>query len=145
MCGAIRYEANVQPFWSGFCHCRTCQQATGGPFAVFVDFRREELKFVKAKPKIYHSTPWGERGFCSNCGSPISMGYRGDYMSSDRLGLIGIYVGSLDQPEIACPTEHQAVETQVPWLVIDDELPRKRLEDDLQVQRAMAKTGKRSG
>ena len=138
MCGSIRYEASAQPFWSGYCHCRTCQRATGGPFGLFVDFRRDELKFSKGKPKIYHSTPWGERGFCANCGSPISMGYRGEHMSKERLECIGIYVGSLDEPEIAHPTEHQAVETQLPWLVVDDGLPRSRLKDDLQVQEAMA-------
>ena len=66
------------------------------------------------------------------------MGYRGKHMSDERLASIGIYVGSLDHPEIARPTEHQAVETQIPWLVLDDGLPRSRLEDDLQVQQAMA-------
>lgn len=138
LCGAIRYEANADPFWSGYCHCRTCQRATGGPFGLFVDFRREELKFTKGNPKIFHSTPWGERGFCSDCGSPIWMGYRGDYMSKDRLELIGIYVGSLDRPDIARPTEHQGIEAQISWLVIDDGLPRSRLADDMQVQKAMA-------
>lgn len=138
LCGAIRYEASAQPFWSGYCHCRTCQRATGGLFALFIAFRREELKFIKGEPKFYGSTPWGERGFCSKCGSPLLMRYRGEHLSEQRLGCFGIYVGSLDHPEIARPTEHEAVETQIPWLVIDDGLPRSRLEDDLQVQQAMA-------
>ena len=61
-------------------------------------------------------------------------------MSDDRLGLIGIYVGTLDNPEIARPTEHQAVETRISWLNIDDELPNSLLKDDVQVQKAMAAT-----
>ena len=39
-------------------------------------------------------------------------------------------IGSLDHPEDWPPSVHIGVETQVPWLTIDDDLPRKRTEED---------------
>ena len=31
-CGAIRYSCASKPRYMGNCHCRDCQQATGGAF-----------------------------------------------------------------------------------------------------------------
>jgi len=31
-CGAIVYEAEVEPGTIGICHCSDCQQLTGSPF-----------------------------------------------------------------------------------------------------------------
>ncbi len=39
-------------------------------------------------------------------------------------------IGSLDHPEDWLPSIHFGVESQVPWLTIDDGLPRKRTEED---------------
>jgi hypothetical protein len=32
-CGAIRYESTAEPIMMFKCHCRDCQQTTGGGFA----------------------------------------------------------------------------------------------------------------
>ncbi len=39
-------------------------------------------------------------------------------------------VGTLDHPEDAPPTQHIGIESQIPWLTIDDDFPRARTEDD---------------
>jgi len=31
-CGAVRYECSVEPLFTGNCHCRDCQKATGGAY-----------------------------------------------------------------------------------------------------------------
>lgn len=33
ICGAIRYECSAEPIFTGNCHCRDCQRATGSAFA----------------------------------------------------------------------------------------------------------------
>src|SRR5882762_1408411 len=35
-CGAIRYESTAEPLMMLHCHCRDCQQSSGGPFSSFV-------------------------------------------------------------------------------------------------------------
>ncbi len=35
-CGAIRYECTAEPIMMLKCHCRDCQQVTGGGFAAAV-------------------------------------------------------------------------------------------------------------
>jgi hypothetical protein len=47
---------------------------------------------------------------------------------------VGIMVGTLDHPELFPPEKyagnHSGIESQVPWLHIEDGLPRWRTEDD---------------
>ena len=39
-------------------------------------------------------------------------------------------VGSLDHPEDWPPNEHVGIESQISWLVIHDDLPRMRTDED---------------
>ena len=39
-------------------------------------------------------------------------------------------IGSLDHPEVFPPKSHSGIESQLPWLKIDDGLPRWTTEDD---------------
>jgi hypothetical protein len=129
LCGAVQYEVTQQPDDSissiGYCHCRMCQKALGGLFGYFVVFSGpnigETFKFTREEPKYYRSSEWGERGFCSECGTPLVM------RDSDSFGVM---IGSLDHPEDFPPKSHSGIESQVPWLKIDDGLPRWTTEDD---------------
>jgi len=73
-CGAIGYEAEVDPEAVTVCHCTDCQTLTGSAFRVVVPAKREGFK-LKGEPRIYVKT--GESGrkraqaFCATCGSPI--------------------------------------------------------------------------
>ncbi len=48
--------------------------------------------------------------------------------------LIAIDIGTLDHPEDVSPAYHTGVESQVPWLIIDDDLPRMRTDDNLNLR-----------
>ena len=126
LCGAVRYEVSQLPDDDvGYCHCRMCQKALGGMFGYFVIFSGScsagTFKFTRAKPKFYKSSEWAERGFCPECGTPLVM------RSSDGFGVM---IGSLDRPQDFPPTSHTGIESQVPWLKINDDLPRWETEDD---------------
>jgi len=73
-CGAITYEAEVDPGKVSVCHCTDCQTLTGSAFRVVVPAKREGFK-LKGEPKIYVKTGESGRrraqGFCYNCGTPI--------------------------------------------------------------------------
>ncbi len=124
MCGAIRYEVTVSPHEVGYCHCRMCQKATGNLFYSYAAFPSEAFRVTQGEPKYYKSSAWLERGFCGNCGTQVFDRYlRGNDLTAAA-------IGSLDHPEDWPTTLHCGVESQVPWLTIDDDLPRVRTEDD---------------
>ena len=122
-CGAVRYEAAGAPSRIHFCHCRMCQKAVGNLFAALAPFRRADVQFLRAIPKLYRSSSIAERGFCGECGTPLSFAY----LDSPWLCLT---IGSLDQPAAARPEVHYGCESQVPWLRIDDDLRRLRTDED---------------
>jgi hypothetical protein len=74
-CGAIRYEAEIDPETVGICHCRDCQSLTGTAFRVFVRAAPGTFKLVSGLPRIYVKTTDSgakrEQAFCETCGSPI--------------------------------------------------------------------------
>src|SRR5258706_8343590 len=57
------------------CHCRDCQQSSGGPFSSFVVVPTEAFKLLQGSLR-FHASPSEmggktRRGFCPECGSPI--------------------------------------------------------------------------
>ena len=116
-CGAVRYALHAQPTGS-LCHCRMCQRAVGGPFAALTGVARSDLKWTKGAPKTYASSSIATRGFCADCGTPLTFVYN----HRDR---ISVTTGSLDEPERANITEHFGIEARVSWLKLCDGLPEE--------------------
>jgi len=134
-CGAIRYEADQPPFWTGFCHCRTCQRVYGNTFGLWATFYPKNFSITEGKPKTYKSSAWAEVGFCENCGTPLTFRYLEPLIKSKRkLDLIGITVGSLDNPENVKPTSHGYVDTKLSWLSIEDGLPQHVSAEDTEAR-----------
>ena len=121
-CGAVRYKATMTPEDVSYCHCRMCQKAFGGPFAILAQVRRTHLHFPKAPPTIYRSSSVAERGFCPQCGTPLTFAY------SDS-EWISVSTGSLDEPERFPPARHFGVESQLSWLHLQDDLPRSTTDE----------------
>ena len=74
-CGAVRYESTAVPVVTLHCHCRDCQQSSGGPFSSFAVVPKESFKVVQGSLR-FHDSPseaggMTRRGFCPDCGSPI--------------------------------------------------------------------------
>src|SRR5207248_2570850 len=51
-CGAITYEAEVDPEKTSICHCTDCQKLTGTAFRVSVRVPEEKYKVTKGTPKV---------------------------------------------------------------------------------------------
>jgi hypothetical protein len=74
-CGAIRYQSTAKPVLMLHCHCRDCQQASGGPYSSFVIVPAEAFKVLQGSPR-FHASPSEQggmthRGFCPDCGAPV--------------------------------------------------------------------------
>lgn len=125
LCGAVRYESTEPPIYVGYCHCRICQKAYGNLFGVFAAFPAAALKFTQVSPKYYRSSKHAQRGFCSECGTPISFVYEDDPEP-------GVLLGTLDNPGAWPPTPdhgHTGIESKVSWLEIHDGLPQTTTSD----------------
>jgi class 3 adenylate cyclase len=136
MCGEVRYESSQPPVWTGYCHCRMCQRANSAAVTVWVVFPHTAVRFPNAEPTYFKSSPFGERGFCSTCGSPMTMRY---YEEPD--GTLAFYSASLDRPEDFAPTVHVGVESKMPWFDIHDDLPRERSEDSQNLRTRWGRAG----
>ena len=115
-CGAVRYRLDAEPVGSNVCHCRMCQKAGGGPFMAFAGVKLAELVWTRGAPKVFASSDFAERGFCSDCGTPLTYRAR----SHDR---IAVTIGSLDQAGDAPPEKQFGSESKLPWADAISSLP----------------------
>ena len=122
-CGAVRYEARAENDEAYYCHCRMCQRAFGHLSGVFCKVDRSNLRWEHRVPAYYHSSKIARRGFCRECGSPLTF----EHLGSEELHLA---VGSLDEPGRFRPVAHYGAESIVGPFFNDDGLPRERTEDD---------------
>ena len=74
-CGAVTYQADIDPERVSICHCTDCQTLTGSPYRVTVICAAGQVRLTRGAPKVY-----GKRGdngrirfqhFCGDCGSPL--------------------------------------------------------------------------
>lgn len=129
LCGEVRFEISAAAIDVVVCHCRMCQRFTGGQMVTGAFFPKEAVKFTQGEPKYYptyyKSSPIAERGFCGNCGSGLS--YRS--FVPQWSDFFYVFVSSLDNPQDFPPSWHLGVESQMPWVDLNDDLPRVRCED----------------
>src|SRR5262245_41052655 len=105
-----------------------CQKALGGVFGVSLPVDRASLTFA-GEPKAYRSSPFLERLFCEHCGSPIGARYVEGLTDWPYSHLVGILVGTLDDPELVRPAFHFGVESRISWVHFSDGLPEKRTDE----------------
>lgn len=123
-CGAIAYEAEIDPAMVGICHCRDCQMLSGTAFRVSVFAAEENFRLTRGTPRIYVKTAEsGNRraqAFCGECGSPI-------YATSvdDGPKAYGIRLGTARQFHELPPVRQIWHRSVVPWLPEMDGLPTK--------------------
>ncbi len=107
-CGAVRYALHEPPGNPHICHCRMCQKAFGSFFAPLAGVPREAFEITRGTMATFASSDQAERGFCANCGTPLSF----RYLTSKR---IAISLGSLYDPAAVKPAFQYGLEARVPW------------------------------
>lgn len=118
LCGQVRWEASGPILWGGYCHCDSCRRATSSPVTAFFGVPRASLTWQGKT--VTHATSRGRvrRLFCPNCGSPMS--YQADHWPGEA----HLYAASLDDPEAFQPQAHYHYAERLPWLSIEDDLPK---------------------
>ena len=123
LCGAVRFEVNEPPTAVGTCHCRMCQRHTGSAFAAFVRVRESALRWTKAQPTMFRSSPITERGYCPDCGSTLFLYYETPPWKDYAKGDIALAMGVFDDPYPYTPTFHYGIEHKLSWVANNDGIP----------------------
>jgi hypothetical protein len=123
-CGHVRYAINGAIFSAHICHCRMCQKAFGNYFAALVGVAKTEINWTRGEPRYFRSSVAVKRGFCSDCGTPLTFSY-------DNAAHMNISIGSLDRPELAKLENQFGVEARQAAFGAMHTLPPSRTEDDL--------------
>jgi len=71
-CGAVRFRVEGRLRNVSICHCRMCQKAFGGFFAPLATAPEDGLVWTRGAPKHFRSSNHVLRGFCGNCGTPLT-------------------------------------------------------------------------
>ena len=70
LCGGVEITAKeINPKFT-VCHCETCRTWGGGPFFALHCGPNLEIK-GNDKIRMYESSAWASRGFCSECGTHL--------------------------------------------------------------------------
>jgi len=92
-CGAVRYVI-AKLGKASICHCRMCQKAFGNLFASLVEVDPADVIWTRGERSIFHSSSTNWRGFCKDCGTPLTYEFDGG---------LEIAIGTLDNPDAAGP------------------------------------------
>lgn len=115
-CGAIRFACDAAPDNMHVCHCRMCQKAVGGPFAVICPVLKQKVRVTRRQFSWFGSSQPARRGFCGNCGTPMIFDYP-DYPH------IGVLAGCFDRPDLVPPVVQYGNESRVAWFGRLTDLP----------------------
>lgn len=123
-CGEVRYALHAAPTNPHICHCRMCQKAFGSYFAPLAGVPVEAFELTRGELAIFRSSDQTERGFCRDCGTPLTF----HYVGSPR---IAFSLGSLDAPESVRPEIQFGLESRLSWFAALPGLPGdKTTEED---------------
>jgi hypothetical protein len=118
LCGAVRYRCEPPLSPPELCHCTSCRRASGAHALGWIAVKAEGLYFIGARPRLYGSSPGVERGFCGQCGTPLT------YQQTRRPREIDLTLGSVDQLDRVAPRDHVWMEDAASWDRPADRLPQ---------------------
>ena len=116
LCGAVKYEVELNSNHVHICHCNICQRWGGGP-ALAVDHKANWKAQGEENLTWYNSSEWAQRGFCKTCGSHIA------FKTNDG-SYHGITAGSLDTQEGLEIDAHIFIDKKPPYFDFTDKSPR---------------------
>jgi hypothetical protein len=118
LCGEVRFTVEGDPKWVCHCHCVNCRRNTGSAVATFVGVGRDQVTYTKGERRFYHPSKDVSRGFCGNCGTPLS------YEAEKYPDELHLYLCTLDEPDNFVAQAHVFYSQRVKWFEIADDHPR---------------------
>ena len=119
LCGKVSYESSAEPVFTGICHCKSCQRATGSAFSVVIAVPDASLSIdgtLKSHASVADSGKTITRQFCPECGSLIAD--RADAMP----GMTMLNAGTLDDTSWIKPGMQIFCESAQPWVSLEGDM-----------------------
>lgn len=120
-CGAVRFRIEGALQSISICHCRMCQKAFGNFYAPLATPADGSLTWTRAEPKRFQSSSAVQRGFCPECGTPLT------YEAPDGIALA---IGAFDDPASVAPDKQWGIENKLPFVDSLHTLPGHETMDD---------------
>ena len=117
-CGAVRYRIAGAPSRTTNCHCLHCRRTSGAPYLTWIEVSSSRFSVVSGTPARYASRPGVTRQFCAACGTQLT------YQHAGEPDIVDVTACSLDTVDGITPEDHVWCDRLVPWLKLDDGLPR---------------------
>jgi hypothetical protein len=117
LCGALRYEAEGEPVFAGFCYCADCRKASGAGAIPFMGFPAAAIRFSgEARQFRSRSFRGGEsvRNTCPVCSGLV---FGGEVGADDQHT---VYAGSLDDPAVFHPTMAIFLRDKPDWVTMPE-------------------------
>jgi hypothetical protein len=121
-CGSVRFRVEGALGDASVCHCRMCQKAFGSFYAPLVSVRAAKLTWTRREPKRFRSSPHVLRGFCGDCGTPLT------FEGPDGIALA---IAAFDHPEEIAPAIQWGTEAKLPYVDTIPQLPSKETLEDV--------------
>ena len=121
-CGAVRFRVEGTLGDASVCHCRMCQKASGNFYLPLVSVRSAKLTWTRGEPKRFQSSNHVRRGFCENCGTPLT------FEAPDGVALA---IAAFDDPAGIAPTIQWGVEAKLPYVDTVATLPGEETMKDV--------------
>ncbi len=115
-CGAISYEAEIDPAKTAICNCTDCQSLSGSAFRTILPVAESAFKLLSGTPKTYVKT--GDSGnrreqtFCGECGSPLYAAAA----DSKESRVLNLRVGTIRQRAELIPRKQYWHRSALSWL-----------------------------
>jgi hypothetical protein len=109
LCGAVKFSVTGTPINVRVCHCQDCQRLTGSAFFVRALYSKD-LVTLSGELTEFPTSDDLIRKFCPRCGSQIFCERK------SRPDTIAIALGSFDDSQGLCPSEHIWVSDKQEWL-----------------------------
>jgi hypothetical protein len=106
-CGAVRFRVEGDLGRASICHCRMCQKAMAAPYGAFAEAKHDQVAWTRAKPKRFQSSENFRRGFCGDCGTPLTF-------ESDEI--IGLAIFAFDRAREIAPVLQLQPQSAPGWV-----------------------------
>ncbi|WP_026167068.1 GFA family protein [Novosphingobium nitrogenifigens] len=121
-CGAIRYRLDDAPYVVHCCHCTDCRREGGSAFAVNAVIEMDRFHVEGAQPlaaRLPSASGAGQVVMrCPQCMTALWSHYGG---VGDKAAFVR--AGTLDDPARCPPSVHIWVQSKLPWILLDPEVP----------------------
>ena len=114
-CGALKYEADIDPGRVGVCHCIDCQILSGCAFRTAVHVNIDDFRLLCGEPRTYTKTGGSGKPrimvFCGDCGTQLY-----GTGPNEEAARISLRVGTSNQRATLKPVRQIWRRSAVSWL-----------------------------